>query len=337
MPFDSPASLDELDRALVLALRADGRAHWSALAAELGVSEQTVARRYRRLRSAQLLRVVAVVNPYVVGWHPLQLRLRTERGAALRVGQAIAARPDTVWAHQLAGGHDLAVTVYTRTTADRDALVLEHLPQARDVLGVEQHLVLRMFATPDTWQTGRPRTREESPDRVRLDELDERLLAALGRDGRTGLAALAEQLRVTPTTVGRRIAALRAARAVVFVTEVDPALLGYGTEALLWLAVHPAHLEEVGARLAAEPAVRFAVATSGPANLLVGLAVVDPPGLYDFLTAVVGRLPGVIRTELSPILRTLKRAGLLRVGSRLVEPGLSGPARDEQRRDGGRR
>ncbi|MCP2259116.1 DNA-binding transcriptional regulator, Lrp family [Streptoalloteichus tenebrarius] len=328
---DPLTPLDDLDRALVLALRRDGRAAFSTLAAELGVSEQTVARRYRRLRSEQLIRVVAVVNPYAVGWHPLQLRLRTERGTAPRVGQALALRPDVLWLHQVSGSHDLSVTVYTRTTADRDALVLEHLPQTRDVLSVEHQLILRMFAMPDTWQTGVPRGGDHPPDRLRLDDLDERLLAVLARDARTGLAALADQLHTTPTTVRRRIAALREARAVMLMTEVDPALFGYGTEALLWLTVHPAHLEVAGSRLAAEPAVRFASATTGAANLIAGLAVVDPPGLYDFLTHVVGRLPGVTQAETTPMLRTIKRAGLLRVGRRLVEPGLPTPARDDRR------
>jgi DNA-binding transcriptional regulator YhcF (GntR family) len=42
--------LDDLDRALIHALHIDGRAPFHRMAAALGVSPQTVARRYRRLR-----------------------------------------------------------------------------------------------------------------------------------------------------------------------------------------------------------------------------------------------------------------------------------------------
>ncbi|MEV5322939.1 MULTISPECIES: AsnC family protein [unclassified Nonomuraea] len=58
---------DELDRRLIHALQLDARAPFSRIAEVLGVSDQTVARRYRRLRSAGLLRVVAVPPPDSTG------------------------------------------------------------------------------------------------------------------------------------------------------------------------------------------------------------------------------------------------------------------------------
>ncbi|MGO4752694.1 Lrp/AsnC family transcriptional regulator, partial [Streptomyces sp. 2MCAF27] len=49
-------TLDDIDRGLVHALQIDGRAPLRTLGEALGVSENTVARRYRRLRSAGVLR-----------------------------------------------------------------------------------------------------------------------------------------------------------------------------------------------------------------------------------------------------------------------------------------
>src|ERR1700756_3633079 len=45
-------TVDDLDRQLTQCLGVDGRASFSAIAEILGVSDQTIARRYRRLRSA---------------------------------------------------------------------------------------------------------------------------------------------------------------------------------------------------------------------------------------------------------------------------------------------
>ena len=45
-------TLDRLDRQLLHALQFDGRVSFRLLAEVLGSSEQTVARRYRRLRDA---------------------------------------------------------------------------------------------------------------------------------------------------------------------------------------------------------------------------------------------------------------------------------------------
>ena len=53
-------TIDDLDRQLAQCLGVDGRASFSQLAVVLGVSDQTVARRYRRLRSAGVMRVVGL-------------------------------------------------------------------------------------------------------------------------------------------------------------------------------------------------------------------------------------------------------------------------------------
>ncbi|MEV0236074.1 AsnC family transcriptional regulator [Nonomuraea sp. NPDC050786] len=60
--------LDELDRAIVHALHVDGRAPFNRIAKVLGVSDQTVARRYRRLRSDGLLTVVGQLEARRLGW-----------------------------------------------------------------------------------------------------------------------------------------------------------------------------------------------------------------------------------------------------------------------------
>ena len=52
--------LDDLDRGLVHALQINGRAPFGVIAAALGVSDHTIARRYRRLRSQGAVRVVGV-------------------------------------------------------------------------------------------------------------------------------------------------------------------------------------------------------------------------------------------------------------------------------------
>jgi DNA-binding Lrp family transcriptional regulator len=64
----SPLVLDELDRSIVHGLHIDGRAPFSRLESVLGVSDQTVARRYRRLRSAGALRVIGLLNARRLGW-----------------------------------------------------------------------------------------------------------------------------------------------------------------------------------------------------------------------------------------------------------------------------
>src|SRR5207249_8810987 len=90
-------SIDDLDRGLVHALQLDGRAPFSKIAEVLGVSENTVARRYRRLRSGGLLRVVGTTNGYLLGYTSWTIRIRCTPDAAAPIAAALARRPDTFW------------------------------------------------------------------------------------------------------------------------------------------------------------------------------------------------------------------------------------------------
>ena len=55
--------IDAIDRQIVHAMQVDGRAPFSRVATVLGVSEQTVARRWRRLRADGVVRVLGLIAP----------------------------------------------------------------------------------------------------------------------------------------------------------------------------------------------------------------------------------------------------------------------------------
>jgi DNA-binding Lrp family transcriptional regulator len=55
--------IDATDRRIVQAMQIDGRAPFSRVAAALGLSEQTVNRRWRRLRADGVVRVLGLTAP----------------------------------------------------------------------------------------------------------------------------------------------------------------------------------------------------------------------------------------------------------------------------------
>lgn len=94
---ESDVDLDDLDRAIVQALMVDGRAAFSRIAEVLGVSDQTVIRRYRRLRTAGVLRVLGLPVGHRVGLYESWLRIQCTPDAAVAVADALARRPDIAW------------------------------------------------------------------------------------------------------------------------------------------------------------------------------------------------------------------------------------------------
>ena len=67
----APAELDDLDRVLIGELQNDGRASFRDIGQRLGVSERAVSTRFARLADEDLVRVIAVGNPHVLGFHAL--------------------------------------------------------------------------------------------------------------------------------------------------------------------------------------------------------------------------------------------------------------------------
>ncbi|MEV6291385.1 Lrp/AsnC family transcriptional regulator [Streptomyces sp. NPDC051896] len=139
--------------------------------------------------------------------------------------------------------------------------------------------------------------------------LDQQLIAAPVEDGRASYTDLARRADTTPLTARRRLEALVDGQLLRLATEVDLARLGIRTEALLWITVAPGGLEETGQQLSRHPQVRFASATTGPANLLVVVAAADLNALYHFMGDIIGALTHISTIEVTPILSGVKRTG----------------------------
>ncbi|MER5863403.1 AsnC family transcriptional regulator [Kitasatospora sp. NPDC002040] len=326
------AELDELDHSLIQALMVDGRAPFSRLAEVLGVSDQTVIRRYRRMRTAGILRVVGLPLGHRVGLVESWLRLQCAPDAAVAVAGALARRPDIAWVTLNSGGTEIQCITKARTKEAHDELLLRRLPHTRRVTAVAAHSILRMFTGgPGHWRgidrlsadqvAALEGTFDIAPgERLRLEDADQAMLAVLAREGRAGYPELARATGLSESTVRRRLDQLRQSGACFFDVEIEPRLLGFDAQATLMLTVKPGRLADVGAALAACTEIPFAAAITGAANLVAIVICRDNDALYHFLTERIGAMPGVRHVEVVPQLRAVKRAGMLMEGTRLVDP-----------------
>jgi DNA-binding Lrp family transcriptional regulator len=313
--------LDDLDRRLAHALQLDGRASFSAIAAVLGVSDQTVARRYRKLRSSGVLRVVGVPEAAPLGQVHWLVRLRCVPDAAAAIAAALARRDDTQWVSLMSGGTEIVCFIRAPLREETDGLLLGRLPRTPRVVSMTAYRLLRRFAGGPAGWPGRSNAlspsevaslrRAPSDVSYRPEPGDAGLLTALAHDARADMSTLAVASGRSESTVRRRLEHLRTSGALYFDVEVDAALLGYPLTATLWLTVAPSALEPAGRALASHPQVAFAAATTGPANLVANVGCRDDAALYAYLADDLGSLPGVQQVETAPMIRTLKRFGTL--------------------------
>jgi DNA-binding Lrp family transcriptional regulator len=316
--------IDDLDRQLAQCLGVDGRASFSAIAEVLGVSDQTVARRYRRLRSSGVLRVVGLASPKSGGGTSWFVRMRCVPGSGVAIAANLAQRTDTAWVQLLSG--DTEVLCALRGEArDGSESLLARLPRSTRIVAVTAYSRLHMFTGGPDAQAFLQVLPEERVAPLRrvspagfaaadetaageAGELDAALFQALAVDGRVSYAELAAATGWSETRVRRRMDQLRDTGALYFDLEGDWAAFGFRASAWLWMSVPLSHLAAVGTALAKFPEVAYATATTGPANLAACVICRDEAELYEFLTAKAGSLPGVERVEIAPIIRTVKQA-----------------------------
>ncbi|MDI2033293.1 Lrp/AsnC family transcriptional regulator [Paenarthrobacter nitroguajacolicus] len=344
------SKIDELDHCIVHALRIDGRVPFSRIAEVLDVSTQTVSRRFRRLTGEVSLRVVGVVNPQRSSREKWILRLSTRPNTAQSVAESLARREDTTWVRRVSGGHEICLVTVTNSVAHH-SLLFGDIPRAASITDVSAHRLLHTYlGGPTAWQghttalTNKQREQlhqvfdpphgtDEQETLTSLTPTDWDMLSSLQRNGRISSADLADETGLSPSTVARRLAALRAGGVLTFDVEIDAEAYGITTQALLWMSVAPAQLNRVASTLIQHKEVAYVGSTTGPTNLLALVLCRTPAELHEYLANGLSSLESIQTLETSPVQKTLKRGSpLLRVipdGG--VAPHRGGPRRPVSR------
>ncbi|MFF4250332.1 Lrp/AsnC family transcriptional regulator [Streptomyces sp. NPDC001663] len=310
---------DKLDLQLLSALEVNGRASFSRIGAVLGVSDQTVARRYRRLCAEGGLRVVAVLDSDALDLDHWTLRLRCVPDSAQTIAEALAKRPDTSWIGLASGGTEIVLGTRPRNAGDRDDLLLGKLPRTPRLLEIRAYQKLhRFYGGPQGWLQ---KFSALAPDQIdallpdplpdpgpaRIDPEDEPLLAVLERDGRATYPELQRATGRSESAVKRRLATLIASGAIYLDCEYNAEIVGHPLFAALWLTVAPAALHSVGEALAAHAPIAHVSATAGPTNLTATAVVRNTSDLYAYISGPLGHLDGVQHVEATPFLRSVKQ------------------------------
>lgn len=171
--------------------------------------------------------------------------------------------------------------------------------------------------------------------KVRLDDLDRRIVRLLRRDGRLSYAEVARLVGSSEPTVRKRVRRLLQGGAIFVVARVNPAPIGFPIDAVMGIRVERSKVLEVGRRLAAMENVAYVGYLTGTFDIMIEVFLPDTEGLFRFLNEELEAIDGIIGTETWHVLRTEKFnymwegenvAGVGLAEEEEPAPGAAGPA-----------
>jgi Lrp/AsnC family transcriptional regulator for asnA, asnC and gidA len=165
-----------------------------------------------------------------------------------------------------------------------------------------------------------------------LDGLDNEIITRLQINGRESNTDVARALGVSEGTIRKRIERLLAAEVIQIGAWADPLKVGYQTYAFIQIKVTPGMIEQAAAELARLPEIYFLGICTGEFDLLAGVLIRSNDHMCEFVVHRLARVPGLVSTATSSILKIAKRDFAYPVGA--ATAGEAGREADTEREPG---
>lgn len=150
-------------------------------------------------------------------------------------------------------------------------------------------------------------TEKAAGQKYRIDAIDRRIIAELGKDARLSIRSLAELVHISRTAAHTRLGRLLEHGVITgFSANVDREALGLGITAIVIVKVD-ADWPTVSEALAALPFVEKAQALAGDIDILLTVSAPDHDALSETILRRIHSTPGVASTRSYMILE--ERAG----------------------------
>jgi Lrp/AsnC family transcriptional regulator, regulator for asnA, asnC and gidA len=280
--------MDGTNRKLIQLLQDDGRQSNKALAAHLGISHATVQRRIKHLVNDGVIQFSTLINPNVFG-SPLGVivALTVTQRELKTVMQTLANhRNSSIVAHTTGRFNVMALSLFSNFD-DLCDFILNVLTRMAGVKSSDIFPLLHLYQLKDT------------PINLSVDSLDRKLIEMLSQDGRQSSVALSNSLKVSPTTIQRRLHNLIEQGVIRIFAAVDDTKVDWYWPAVLGIRIEREHIFDVLATLKTKPRVRFVSCTAGRYSII---ALIDAPtrmDLHEFVEEEVSRIEGVRDCELA--------------------------------------
>jgi Lrp/AsnC family transcriptional regulator for asnA, asnC and gidA len=136
-------NLDPMDCKMIRLLQKDGRMSNTAIAQHLGISEFTVRTRLKKILEGGVVRIVAVANPFDLGFEIAgNLKIEIELKKSKSVLAELKKIDSLIYVALTTGGNDIDVEFVARSLKDFHSLVFEKISAIDGIIAAETSLMV---------------------------------------------------------------------------------------------------------------------------------------------------------------------------------------------------
>jgi Lrp/AsnC family transcriptional regulator for asnA, asnC and gidA len=148
-----PAALDATDFTIIRILQNDGRAAFTAIAKQLGISEGSVRNRVGQLIDSKVLRIIGVADPMALGYDAYaMIGVKIASGHdPEKAAHYFRDREEVTYVLFVAGRYDLLIEVICETHDQLALFLREHCYSRDDLASVEPMVGLAMYKNMLKW------------------------------------------------------------------------------------------------------------------------------------------------------------------------------------------
>jgi Lrp/AsnC family transcriptional regulator for asnA, asnC and gidA len=289
-------------------------------------TERATHYRIERLIRRGVMRLGVVVDPRAVGFPvSAEVLVRVEPGCIQIVAERLAKLELVSYVACTLGNHDVGITMHARDNTDLYTAVTREVATVPGVQETTIALVPLLLKDIYHWQIPDSEIPSEIPPRQppfvhpqvtvkSVDQTDRDIVHVLMEDPRMPAAHIARRLKgIAPRAVSDRIDTLVQEGVICVTAIVHPEKAGFPVRADMHIKVESSQILEVAQRLARLEQTTWVACAIGESDLGVQFCARDNGELYQFVTGIVHRIPGITGTSTTLVSQILKDSYDLRM------------------------
>ncbi|MDM4763472.1 Lrp/AsnC ligand binding domain-containing protein [Galbitalea sp. SE-J8] len=152
-PSTKVVQLDDVSKAIIEQLQADGRRSYAEIGKAVGLSEAAVRQRVQKLTESGVMQIVAVTDPMQLGFYRQAMVGIRVSGDTTAVAEAVAALPSVDYVVLTAGSFDVLVEVVCEDDDDLIDLLNRRIRAIPGVQSTETFVYLKLLKQFYNWGT----------------------------------------------------------------------------------------------------------------------------------------------------------------------------------------